>query len=601
MVQIGRGGQVGINMKAQKPKDMQNMSRTHFIRRSGMSVLLLAIVHIVLSPKAFAASLTTQQIIDLHSAGIGDAVIAQQVEANGITFDADSAALLTLKKAGLSDTVLGAVVRRSAAGASPSAHSTTSDPVRDLYKAQKYPEAADLLMGKVRANSATDREQAILVLALLKLDNLSAAKSQANLLATQVPTSSFVPQLAAVLAQAEEMHRLRAPVNDAIKRLNAKDLQSVIETSSLTESEKRDMLVDAAVVSANFEGAKQLISSSTSGSSYMELDRQKKRQQKLQVQETAFMTAAKDADRFIHSPASVSYCNGAHPDPHYAPSGIAGEGFTISAYLEAVRKIAELAPLNAGVLDQVFFATMISSKYDDVEAIGDRILSAVGRLRILGYSSDRFFTLVIDQTNGRLLTEPDEHPFAFAYGYGASGEHFVPFNLSFPQIRGLTQSAGGSFGGPGSGFGTNPLQLAKSAYAIKLMPSGMVPQYSLMAFLQCSMGQGAQEYATYNLGAYIQHVSHIDPKNVSLVKPSNEHKVAGATFASFLGVAGTALGVNGSSEVLQDVAHSQGAMSDAQKRRTEFSSAGPFSFSVAESPPVRELEGALSLTTDGPQ
>jgi hypothetical protein len=545
--------------------------------------------------KAFAAPLTTQQIIDLHSAGIGDAVITQQVEANGITFDADAAALLVLKKAGLSDMVLSAVVRR-AAGTSPSvAPATTLDPVSDLYKSRKYPEVADLVMGKVRANSASDRERAILVLALLKLDNLSEAKVQANLLATQSPSSSYAPRLAAVLIQADEMRRLQGPVDDAIKRLSAKDLQSVIETSSLTESEKRDMLVDAAVISADFESARQILGGA-SQVSYTERNKLKIRGQKLLKQEQDFILALNDVDKFIYAPAAVSACASNAPSGYRSgPTDIAGPGFTIQAYLDAVRKLSALAPLNGVVLDRVFHATLITSKYPDVEEIGDTILRAKGQLRVVGYASNRFVALVIDSNGSRLLIEPDNHTFALSNGYPASEDNAVLFNLLFVQITGLSQSAGGI-----RSLGTEyDVRLSKHASAISVQPAGNFPQYALMEFIHCSLGMKTQQRATRNLGEFIQHVARIDGKYVSLVEPKEDQKPGSTGFASVIAGVGIALGVSGSSEMLQNVQANQSAMIEQQSRRSDLYSAGRFTFSVAESPPVRELEGALSLTTDG--
>jgi hypothetical protein len=120
----------------------------------------------------YAGDLSLQQIVDLKAAGIGDQVVVHQIESSGLSFQPNAAALLSLRKSGVSDAILDAVAKAGVAkengGPAPAAASSTaSDLISDLYKAKKYPEVADRLMGKVRANSASDRERAILVLVLL--------------------------------------------------------------------------------------------------------------------------------------------------------------------------------------------------------------------------------------------------------------------------------------------------------------------------------------------------------------------------------------------------------------------------------------------------
>jgi hypothetical protein len=43
--------------------------------------------------------------------------------------------------------------------------------------------------------------------------------------------------------------------------------------------------------------------------------------------------------------------------------------------------------------------------------------------------------------------------------------------------------------------------------ALVVKPSGVLPQYALMACIQCSLGEQAQLNAIHNLGAFIQHVA----------------------------------------------------------------------------------------------
>ena len=76
------------------------------MRRKSITGALL-----LLPALSLAASLSVDQIVQLHAAGIGESVIAHQVDANGIAFDPDATTLLMLRKSGLNDTVLDAVVK----------------------------------------------------------------------------------------------------------------------------------------------------------------------------------------------------------------------------------------------------------------------------------------------------------------------------------------------------------------------------------------------------------------------------------------------------------------------------------------------------------
>jgi hypothetical protein len=134
-----------------------------------LRLVAVSLLIIALPLRARADPMTQRQIVDLHSAGIGDATIARQVDVSGISFNADAAALLELKKAGLSDIVLDAVIRRAGSAAPRAADASAADSVSNLYRAKKYPEVADRLTVKFKNNTATDRDGAILVLALLKL------------------------------------------------------------------------------------------------------------------------------------------------------------------------------------------------------------------------------------------------------------------------------------------------------------------------------------------------------------------------------------------------------------------------------------------------
>jgi hypothetical protein len=550
----------------------------------------VAALGMILPLRAMAAPLTREQIVELHAAGIGDATIARQVDANGISFDATAAVLLDLKRAGLSDTVLDAVIREGGGRRAPARNppARTEDSVASLYRSKNYGQAADTVLAKVREGSAGDRDRAVLALALMRLEKFDAAEQQSLSLAARHPTSLYANSIAAAVRSARAMEALRSPLEEANRRLNGREVVRLISASSLSMDDQRELLVDTAVAAGDFERAKELWSTSAS-SSYADQERLKAGARSLSEQEQAFVDARKAADAFVHAPAAVSSCNPAVPGYGLADAG--GAGFTIPAYLDAVAKLVHLAPLNSEALDFAFHAALISSSYQSVEEVGDRILAGVGRTRVLGYASDRYGWLVIDRERQSLSLEPDDHAFAFSRA-PASRESLVPFELPFDRLTGLSQSAGGLIRLGAGTLSGKPAPLPFEARALIFKPSGVLPQYALMAFIQCSLGEQAQLNATYNLGAFIQHVAALKPGAVSLVKPDGDH--GGRGLDPVLAGIRAVLGVNRSAprtEATRSPTESQ----IGNPRWADVLSPPRMTLSVWNSPAIRALEAKLGV------
>jgi hypothetical protein len=86
-------------------------------------------------------------------------------------------------------------------------------------------------------------------------------------------------------------------------------------------------------------------------------------------------------------------------------------------------------------------AVLLSGNYEQMQSFGDQLLKDTGVIRIPFYSSDRFFQLVIDSRNKRIYTEDDSHPFQPKWPSKLWSE-LLPFNVSFDQIKTLSQKAG---------------------------------------------------------------------------------------------------------------------------------------------------------------
>jgi len=98
-------------------------------------IAILALILLVVPCGAVAQQspevLTNDKVISLAQASLGDSLIISKIKASGCNFDVSTAALLSLKKAGVSDPVIEAMIQASAPAANalvPSALPNANDP-----------------------------------------------------------------------------------------------------------------------------------------------------------------------------------------------------------------------------------------------------------------------------------------------------------------------------------------------------------------------------------------------------------------------------------------------------------------------------------------
>lgn len=183
--------------------------------------------------------------------------------------------------------------------------------------------------------------------------------------------------------------------------------------------------------------------------------------------------------------------------PDWVRKEIPKQNFSMLEYARLVANAEEHFPLNHWVLDHAFFATLLSKPYEDVESFGDKILEAKGTLRIPFYSQDALFDVVIDARKRRVYTELDSHVPRNESG-SEEMEDLVPFDLSFDQIRAVSQKVQSDLATGG---------LAKKSYALKIDPAGLAPSYGFMDAMHCLYGEATQKTVTQNLGQFLVHVS----------------------------------------------------------------------------------------------
>ena len=91
--------------------------------RAGRSWIILLIL-ILCVPLAALEPLSDQDVIQMIQAGFGEETIIKAIEANGVSFDRSVQELLQLKNAGVSETVIRAMLAKSSEGSEEAAPSS---------------------------------------------------------------------------------------------------------------------------------------------------------------------------------------------------------------------------------------------------------------------------------------------------------------------------------------------------------------------------------------------------------------------------------------------------------------------------------------------
>lgn len=527
-------------------------TRTRFV--------LFALAFIMTPCTLYSQALSKQNVIDLHRAAVDDSVLIQKIASDGIDFEMSSDNIIELNKEGISSNVMKALIT---AAAKTTAHTD----FRNLYKEGKYAELADDLKADLESRPNNVKTRTLLIMVYLKLGQKDLALKELTKLKELPPsdeTKLYTAKVDELLASLSSQEGTKAKFTESLKNYKAADARELINQLPASPFQKEILSVYLSLYQGNYDEAHK-IASNIKVASTADQERIKNIQDQITKANWSFYHLAERIEVYLHSPLVPSAC--------YAHAGAMATTFgefssiSLTEYLNLIEELSQLAPLNDWVLDLIFHGEMISSKYEDLEAIGDRILKAKGAIKIPFYSNDRYFYVVIDQKNQRLLTQADSHPFSVRYamkGVGAFSSfglastnafnsELVPFDLGFTQITEISQKAR-------SRAQTQTMMVSKS-YALKLEPSGVAPDYALMAYIHCVAGADAQETATNNLGKFIVHVIANPNLKTDLVVPEKIHQSSGtftqvmlALYGGMASAQGNAEGVQLSSQLSQQLA-----------------------------------------------
>jgi hypothetical protein len=491
---------------------------------------LAAVLSIAISAQNPGNALSKDKVLALNSAGVGDAVLIQQIERDGIRFEMNSDTTLELKAEGVSNKVLQALLNAASKPAVSSTSGSSNDPVPIMYKAGKFSELADYLRVSLRTSPNDYKSMALLTMTLLKMKEKDAAHAEFQQLAVhdQDPAAApFVKQVRALFDTLEKTEEAKKQFSAALTELKADKATAAVDSFSASKLQTAILKAQIDNYAGEFDRATQRVTQISSPSSASERKLIESVRQQIEQNRQNFAVLMKKVDGIMYSDQGASYCNSFEfekadakyeIDPIFAPQ--------LQQHFDNVRLLTQLAPLNPRVMDLAFHTALIVGSYDQLQQIGDRILDAKGSIRIPFMSYDRYFFVVVDAKSRHLRSEEDTHPFRVKYDYALHGifgatakdqqrarwyAKLEPFDLEFNQITGIAQKANDWRGG-----------LQHESVALKLSPQGVAPLYTLMNIVHCRYGEAAQKTSTYNLGMYVLHVIGKENLKAGLLDPSKK-------------------------------------------------------------------------------
>jgi hypothetical protein len=495
------------------------------------------------------AALSKDKLAALRTAGLSDSVLIQQIDKDGISFDMSADMTLELKGSGFSNDVLQALLRASKPASSSAVRAGQVDSVAALYRAGRFPELADRLKTTLKANPTDYKTQALFIMTLLKIKETAVAQDEFKQLAVHEQDPAAAPLVNQVRTLFDTLAKTQDAKNKmlvALKSYRAADANAIVDQLPASPVQKEILRINLDLYQGKFDQARERYSK-IPFDSYSAKERATTILENINKTEAEHKKVMSRIDVYLYSPMAPVYCG-------FPLSAAAQQGnqykelasLSVTDYVAQVIALARLAPLSDDARNLTFHAALLSGNYDQLQTIGDQLLKDTGVIRIPFYSSDRFFQLVIDSRNKRIYTEDDSHPFQPKWPT-RSWSDLEPFNLSFDQIKTLSQKGGHWHWG----ISSESELIASHSYALKFEPRGLAPNYALMNILYCTGGEKAELTVTHNLGQYVLHVAENSKIKAELADPKNAAGapsglltgllMAGASMSSNSALASTAI------------------------------------------------------------
>lgn len=502
-------------------------------------ILLLLALLLQMAVCALADQLTKDALILMHQSGVSDAVIAQKIKADGISFDPSVNDLIELKGMGFTDVVLNSLLESRAQARSADAQ------LRGWYDEGKYDKVADWCQAHLKENPKQPKIQALYALVLLRTDQADAARTVLASLKEESASpgysgtaSRYAHQVQATIDSLARSKAERAAVLQEFKSLQADRARQAIRTSTLTDSQKTLLEIQADVYEAKFDSARDRTKALPASFSE-ERAATAALLKHVGEWETAYQQNLAKTESYLYSPLAASSCLvseiGKTPDFNQ---------LSLKEYSESVSTLVAIAPLSSRSLDLIFHASMLQSPYTTVQSIGERILAGKGNIHVPFIAADRFFDVVIDTTKAEIYTVSVDRPYSVEYSIHAGFssavfksstrnsymESYQEFRVKFADLRSVRVHMG-RWRGDNAGD-----------HILTLEPGGTAPEFALMQYMWCKLGEGPAKNAGRNLGLFIQHAVDTQQLQVEVPDPSKHSSAFLDNFAAAMLGATAAMG-----------------------------------------------------------
>jgi hypothetical protein len=449
--------------------------------RARLPVLAIALA-ISTSATPADAAISNQDLVELHRAGLSIEAIVRQVDRDGLGRELTVRDFVELSRAGLPAELLERL------GNARSSFDVLRQ-ARTLVAAGNYDRAAEMLETE-RASSGADGRVAAF-LAVIRLRQGRTAESRALLASIDQPE---------VRAELDRLLDLRESATAQVSQIQAAvrslDREAAMGRAASPAAlfEGRESLLRGAVhlLSAEFDPAREA-SSSLAGTAREAFDGL------IERHAAEYERLWRRVGHYYHEDPT---------QPWWAPGPRMGNPQDAPKIEEeiipAVQELARLFPLAPLVQDLLFHVHLLAAPYEELEELGDTILTARGEIRLPCYSGDKRFDLVIDRRNGHFYYEAYPHqaplwkvderrleavPFAGKY---------QPLSVRFAEIHTFEQSAKGSMIGDQAP--------ASKQYAFRFNGQGGFPRWMFMSWVHSVYGGRVQRQITNKLGRFLVHV-----------------------------------------------------------------------------------------------
>lgn len=501
------------------------------------------------SAQIATTALSRDKLAALRTAGLSDSVLIQQIEKDGISFDMTADMTLELKGLGFSNDVLQALLLASKPASSAAVPPGQGDSVAVLYRAGRFPELADRLKATLKHNPSDYKSQALFIMTLLKIKESAAAQDEFKQLAAHEQDPAAAPLIKQVRALFDTLAKTQDAKNKmivALKSYRGDDANSIVDQLPASPVQKEILRINLDLYQGKFDQARERYGK-IPFDSYSAKQRATTILDNINKTEAEYKKVMSRIEVYLHSSMAPVYCG-------FPLSAVAQQGsqfkelasLTVPDYVAQVNALARLVPLTDDARNLSFHAALLSGNYDRMQTLGDQMLKDTGIIRIPFYSSERFFQLVIDSRKKHIYTEDDSHPFQPRWPANR-WSRLEPFDLSFDQIKTLSQKAGHWHWG----ISSESELIASHSYALKFEPRGLAPNYALMNILYCTAGEKAELTVTHNLGRYVLRVASNSKIKAELADPASAAGapsglltgllMAGASMSSNAALASTAV------------------------------------------------------------